>query len=92
MYELSMVIYLVCWTSRRPASNTLIALITRITFSTMKGANCVEASRMTSTIAIVNQTFIDIDTFLLGLPIMKFDIAYEFVSNGPIDIKLILLQ
>ena len=87
-----MVIYLICWTSRRPASNTLIALITRITFSTMKGANCVEASRMTSTIAIVNQTFIDVDTFLLGLSIMKFDIGYEFVSNGPIDIKLILLQ
>ena len=77
-----MAIYLICWTSRRPAPNTLISFITRITFSTMKGANCVEASRMTSAIAIVNQAFIDVDTFLLGLSIMKFDIAYKFLSNG----------
>ena len=47
----------------------------------MEWSNGVEASRMTSTIAIVNQTFIDVDTFLLGLSIMKFDIAYKFLSN-----------
>ena len=73
--------HLICWASRWPASNSLVTIISGITFSTMERSNGVEASRMTSTISVVHQTFIDINAFLLGLSAITSSFQQEVFNK-----------